>query len=435
MSGRSVRTLSIAPLVASTYFMVSGGPYGLEELLARAGYDNAFWVLLLTPLVWSLPTAFMVGELSGALPEAGGYYAWVRRALGPFWGFLEAWLSLIASIFDMAIYPTIFVLYLGRLFPSVAGGVPAVLVGAAMIAVCALWNLSGTRTVGGSSVLFGVILLAPFACMIFLSGIHPAAPVPRFAPADAGLLAGISIAMWNYMGWDNASTIAAEVKRPQRNYPLAMIISVILVTVTYLLPVWAARHAGLDPKGWLTGAWVKAAELVSGGWLGTAVVIGGMVSAIGAFNSLLLSYSQLPVVLAQDGSLPAAFAWRTRRTGAPWVAILVCSIAYSCCLGLGFGRLVLFDVLLYGLSLLLEFIALVVLRVREPNLPRAFRVPGGMVGAVVVGILPMALLAAAFLSSTATQPGPLAAGLGLAYLGPLMYWARLRSQRMAAPRT
>ena len=71
----------------------------------------------MTPVVWSLPTALMVGELAAALPEEGGYYAWVRRALGPFWGFQEAWLSLVASVFDMAIYPTLFALYLGKLSP------------------------------------------------------------------------------------------------------------------------------------------------------------------------------------------------------------------------------------------------------------------------------------------------------------------------------
>src|SRR5499427_9645144 len=108
--------------------MVSGGPYGLELV-----------ALILTPLIWSLPTALMVGELSSALPEQGGYYAWVRRALGPFWGFQEAWLSLIASIFDMALYPTLFVLYLGCLFPSLGTGAPATAVGAGMIALCALW--------------------------------------------------------------------------------------------------------------------------------------------------------------------------------------------------------------------------------------------------------------------------------------------------------
>src|ERR1051326_4052597 len=103
------RSLGLLPLIATTFFMVSGGPYGLEELVQKAGYTRALVVLALLPFLWSLPTAFMVGELSGAIPEEGGYYVWVRRALGPFWGFQEAWLSLLASVFDMAIYPTLFV--------------------------------------------------------------------------------------------------------------------------------------------------------------------------------------------------------------------------------------------------------------------------------------------------------------------------------------
>ena len=92
--------------------MVSGGTYGTESVIAGAGYGRGILVLLFLPVIWCLPTAFMIGELSSALPEEGGYYAWVRRGLGNFWGFQEAWLSLAASIFDMAIYPTLFVFYL-----------------------------------------------------------------------------------------------------------------------------------------------------------------------------------------------------------------------------------------------------------------------------------------------------------------------------------
>ncbi len=116
--------LTLWPLVAATFFMVSGGTYGTEDIVHGAGYGRAILILLLTPLLWSLPTAFMIGELSGALPYEGGYYAWVRRAMGNFWGFQEAWLSLVASIFDMAIYPTLFVLYLDRLFPWFPAGTP-----------------------------------------------------------------------------------------------------------------------------------------------------------------------------------------------------------------------------------------------------------------------------------------------------------------------
>ena len=95
------RRMTLVSLVGALYFMVSGGPYGLEGLARKVGFGAAIAVLVATPLVWSLPTALMVGELAAALPEEGGYYAWVRRALGPFWGYQEAWLSLAASVFDI----------------------------------------------------------------------------------------------------------------------------------------------------------------------------------------------------------------------------------------------------------------------------------------------------------------------------------------------
>src|ERR1700759_813796 len=116
------RKLRFLPLIAATFFMVSGGPYAIEDILGGAGYARALVILLLLPVIWSLPTALMIGELASAIPADGGFYVWVRRALGPFWGFQEGWLSLSASIFDMALYPTIFVLYLGRFAPDLTAG-------------------------------------------------------------------------------------------------------------------------------------------------------------------------------------------------------------------------------------------------------------------------------------------------------------------------
>ncbi len=104
------RKIRFVPLVAATYFMVAGGPYGIEDILGGAGYARAILILLLLPLLWSLPTALMIGELAAAIPAEGGFYVWVRRGLSPFWGYQESWLSLTASVFDMALYPSIFVL-------------------------------------------------------------------------------------------------------------------------------------------------------------------------------------------------------------------------------------------------------------------------------------------------------------------------------------
>src|SRR5258706_5636946 len=140
--------------------MVSGGTYGTEQIVQGAGYGRAILILLLTPVLWSLPTAFMIGELSSALPAEGGYYAWVRRGLGNFWGFQEAWLSLIASIFDMTIYPTLFLAYLTRLAPWLGIGHPRLMIELAMVILAAGLDVAGIRVVGITSFWLFCLLFA-----------------------------------------------------------------------------------------------------------------------------------------------------------------------------------------------------------------------------------------------------------------------------------
>jgi amino acid transporter len=385
--------------------MVSGGTYGIEDIVHGAGYGRAILFLMLTPLLWSLPTAFMIGELSSALPFEGGYYAWVRRAMGNFWGFQEAWLSLAASIFDMAIYPTLFIAYLTRLFPWFAANHRGVMVGLAVVIVCALLNIAGVKVVSTTSLWLFFALSAPFALIVLLSpfkysALFHAVTTPTTSKVD--LIGGLLICMWNYMGWDNASTIATEVERPQRTYPRAMLAAVTIVALSYIIPVATVWTTKLPAGAWETGSWADIAGLLGGPVLRIALVVGGMFSAFGMFNALVMSYSRLPLAMAQDGMLPSFFGKLNRRR-APWAAIITLAIGWACCLGLGFERLVTIDILIYGLSLALEFLALIVLRIREPQLPRPFRVPGGMVGAIAVGIAPVALLGFDLIRSQSEQ--------------------------------
>jgi amino acid transporter len=132
--------------------------------------------------------------------------------------------------------------------------------------------------------------------------------------------------------------------------------------------------------------------LVGGPLLRIGIVLGGMISAFGMFNALVMSYSRLPLAMAQDGMLPAVFGKLHRKSRAPWVAIVALAIGWALCLGLGFARLITLDILLYGASLVLEFMALAVLRFREPKLERPFQVPGGLFGAIAIGIPPALLL-------------------------------------------
>lgn len=405
--------------------MVSGGPYGIEELIKKCGYLTTVLVLVITPTVWSLPTAMMVGELSAAIPEEGGYYAWARRALGPFWGFQEAWLALANSIVDMPLYPTLFVAYLGRVWPAVASGPVALAIGWGIIIACVAVNILGIRVVGFVSLGLTAALLLP---IVVLSGFAWAAPTPVASTAaqfgGGDILGGILIAMWSYSGWEEASTIANEVDRPQRNYPIVMLGVLVLAVLVYTLPVLAIAHFGFPAASWVNGAWIDVGKLIGGPLLASAILVAGLISSFAICNALVLSYSRLPVALADNSYLPRVFRIRGEKSGAPWVSILVCSLAWGAMLPLGFDRLIAIDVMLYGLCLSVQFISLVVLRVKEPDLPRPFRVPGGKWGVPLAGVAPVLLLLTA-LYHECVQPDrsfyAVAFGGGLAALGPVLY--------------
>ncbi len=315
-------------------------------------------------------------------------------------------MSLVASIFDMAIYPTLFVAYLIRVFPWFSQGHRGVIVGLAVVIVCSLLNIAGVKVVSTTSLWLFFLLSAPFVVIVALApfklgSLIGAVTAPTTSTVD--IIGGLLISMWNYMGWDNASTIATEVERPQQTYPRAMLAAVVIVSLSYVVPVAAMWMTGLAPSAWETGSWAEIAGMLGGPLLRIGLVLGGMMSAFGMFNALVMSYSRLPLAMAQDGMLPKVFGKLHPRTRAPWVAIIVCAIGWACCLGLGFERLVTIDILLYGASLSLEFAALVWLRVREPELPRPFRVPGGMIGAVMVGIPPVLLLGFSIMRSQTEQ--------------------------------
>lgn len=455
---RSRPALNLLSLVAATFFVVSGGPYGLEEIVATNGYAQTLVLLLLVPLLWSLPIALLVGELGSSLPKEGGYYAWVRRALGPFWGVQEAWLALAMSLFDMAIYPTLLVTYLGRLFPALQDtsfGAPGWLAGLAMIVVCAWWNIRGSRVVGLLSILMGSALLLPFIGLVMLAlmGKGPvsfagalellkAAPPSGAHGGKALWLSGLLLCMWNYMGWDNASTVAAEVEQPQRSYPRAMLLTIVLVSLCYVLPVLAATVSGIPPESWNTGTWVEVGGRLGGPVLSLTIAIGGALCGLGMFTVLVMSYSRLPMAMARDGLLPRWIGWQDPRSGAPTRAIVIAAALYAACMGLGFRRLVEIDVLLYGAVLSLEFISLVVLRIREPNLHRPFRIPGGIPVIILMGMLPLGLLLTALWAQRDESAGfwgitSLQFGALVIFLGPLLFAAQhflSRRKRAQLPR-
>jgi len=210
-----------------------------------------------------------------------------------------------------------------------------------------------------------------------------------------------------------------------------------LVIATYAAPIAAVSLTEISSSGWATGGWVHIAETLGGTALAVAVTLGGVIGAVGTFTALMMSLSRLPVAMAEDGFLPDVFRKVHPRTGAPWVAIVSCAVFWALFFPLGFESLVVIDVLLTGLSILLEFVALVALRIREPNLPRPYKIPGGLLVAIAIGIPPAGLVAVSVVRNSSETLGPvngLVAALGLVALGPVLYLASKVFSRSRAGR-
>jgi amino acid transporter len=400
MSGATTRTLGTLGLVFVLYFQVSGGPFTTDGLVASVGPGMALLVLAVLPLTWAIPEALLVGELSSMLPEEGGYYAWVKRAFGPFWAFQNGWITWCYSLVDMAIYPLLFTQSLAVFMPGLDGAGRWV-ASLAMIWGATLLNLRGAGGVGKAATAIGVFVVAAFVALALTAipawGQAPWTPFVKPGTSALGSLGvGCSLALWNYIGWDNASTVGGEVRDPSRTYPRALAIAVPLVAGVYfmaLIPTLAAT----DWTTWREGGWPDLARNLGGpSWgpvLGTWIGIAGMASAFALFGSYLMTYSRIPLVVAADGHLPAAVAVTDAR-GTPRRAVLVSAVVYSVFALIPLGSLVVADVLLYALAVGLEFAALVALRVREPQLRGAFRVPVGTRGVVLLALLPMVTISA-----------------------------------------
>ena len=431
------RTLTTVSLVFVMFFNVSGGAFTTESLIVSTGPGLGLLILILVPVFWSLPETLLVAELASMLPEEGGYYRWVYRAFGPFWAFQNGWWTWMYSLVDMAIYPVLFNQYLAFFFPHI-GATVQWLIALAVIWTATAINLKGSGRVGRVSVISGLFILATFLVVAVASVPHithvPWQPFVRNGITGfGGLGVGISIALWNYIGWDNASTVQGEVVDATRTYPRALALTLPLVTLGYLVPLTATLGAS-DWTKWREGGWpeiARASAGVLGMPLAVCVAVAGMVSAIALFNALLLSYSRIPFAMAGDGLLPG-FLSRPDVRGTPRSAVIVSAVCYSVFALLSFAHLVVADVLLYSMALFLEFGALISLRIKEPKLRGAFRIPVGTTGVIVLALIPVLILTVVTgleLNDGEYGLPSIAAAVAAAAIGLPGYWLARRSLR------
>ena len=278
------RELTLLPLFGLIYFTVCGGSFGVEPMVSLSGPGFALVLLFLTPLVFSIPNMLMVRELQSMMPAEGGYYHWLKKAFGPFVGFMGGWMNWVVSWVDVSIYPVLAATYLAFFIPALNDGatIGGVYVSGVwlsfFVSILLIWlisylNVRGARLSGLTTDWLGAVMMIPLILMSIVgiaawikSGqtIHlpflPNGGAVNFKSLIPALGTGIYVAMWNYMGWELPAAAGDEVVNPRKTYPLAMVLVLVATIATYSIPMVAGLYGGAGENGKYTVWGVDASD-------------------------------------------------------------------------------------------------------------------------------------------------------------------------------
>jgi amino acid transporter len=210
--------------------------------------------------------------------------------------------------------------------------------------------------------------------------------------------------MWNFIGWDNVTTYAEEVNRPVRSYITSVAIAFLLIFGVYFLAIITAQLSGIDFNILNEEGFPALGLLIGGQWLGALLSIAGMASALGLFSGVLLSVSRVPKVMSDDELLPAKLHAIHPKYKSPYISIIVCSLVVSVMILWTLGDLLVIDVTVYGAGLFLEFISLIVLRIKAPHEHRPVKIPLNIFGLCLLLLLPVTIFIIA-LSGAISESG------------------------------
>jgi amino acid transporter len=420
----ALRKASLFYLVFVMFSYTTGGPFGLEDMVTTSGPGMTLIYLLVLPFFWCIPVSLVSAELTTAMPVEGGFYRWTRAAFGDFWGFLAGWWNWSASFLLGGAYAVLFTDYLVYYFPGITGW-KHYLVSVALIAVITWINVRGIQMVGKVATALEIFIFVPVITMVVIAFMHwhhnPFVPlIPPHQPTFKIFGVGLALGLWLYSGYEQLSTVAEEVENPQRAYPRALALVVPLSIAAYSLPTLAGLASAGNWEQWHTGYFSDAAKFIGGPWLGTWTTLAAMVGNVALLNSTVLTTTRMPFALAEDGYLPAALTRKHSRYGTPWLAILVSAVIYALLARQSLGQLISVYIWLRSATTVLTVLSAWKLRRTRPEMPRAFRIPGGDMGLVYVVAAPVVMALVALLGSD--RFALIGGGIAMV-LGPVVYLA------------
>ena len=386
------------------YIFVSGGSFGIEEMVSSAGPGLTLILLLLLPVFWALPMALVASELGSAIPENGGFYVWTRRGLGKFWGFQAGWWWSLAILVDTSLYIVLSATYLQNQIGF--SDTVYYLMCWSIIIVFTVINILGIKVVAIGSTLFAILIISPILALAAIGlanwQFNPLTPVSppgtQLLGSDGALVVGLSIGMWMYSGYESMSTIAGEIENPQRLIPRALMLALPFVALMYLLPTAASIAAfgqwelfSVD-SGDGKVSFVDIGRALGGTALGHALLASVVLGNLALYLDYMASGARPLQALASDGLLPAALTRVNSRYQTPVLALLLIAMVNAVLVIGPFQSLVIIDVLLTVSAYTLIFIAAVRLRYVEPDLERPFKIPGGNTALTLLVLPPLSLI-------------------------------------------
>jgi amino acid transporter len=396
-SSSAMRTVGFLPLLALFYGYTAGGPFGYEEIIKTSGPGMSLVFLAFVPLFWSIPVSFASAELNSILPVQGGFYRWVRAAFGDFWGFQCGWWNWTGTFLLNTLYGVLLMDYLADYIPGLTGYWKWA--GAALcLSLVAYLNVRGIQVAGGLAIAMLVAVLLPVAWMCIVALVHwqhnPVVPfVPPGKPFGAVFGAGLALAMWNYAGYEQLSSVTEEMEDPQRTFVRVLAWNTPMNILTYILPTTLALAALGNWQDWNTGYIVTAAQRIGGHALGWCMLVASIIGTVSLLNSTILYTTRIPAAMGQDGYLPRWLAALHPRFGTPARAIIISTVVYCALAKFPVVDLVNIYIWTRIATSLLTLLAAWRMRVKMPDAPRRFRIPGGNLGLLYIILLPAILCA------------------------------------------
>jgi amino acid transporter len=400
--------MRVTMAVLSVFTLTCAGSFGMEDVVSSSGPGLTLLMIIVLPFLWSFPMAFVASELGSMVPEAGGLYRWIRRAMGEYWSFQAGWWWTLSLYVDTAVYIALALDYLETQWGFGAGW--RALIGVAMVAVFTFINIRGLELTGWTLTVMQIVIMVPLVVMtvwaIFKGSGNSFSPMlPEGQSFIDSLELGLAIMMWMYAGYESISTLAGEIQNPQKVIPKALMIGTPLVMLTYLVTVWAAiRIARLDGADNWTNMWtggggvdyVQLARMLGGSVFLYLMLLAAVLSNLSLYGGYLATGSRPAFQMSRDRLFPRFFGVTHKSWGTPWIAILLMGIVNGALINFNFDVLITIDVFLLMFPYVLIFLSVMVLRIREPEAARPFRVPLptwalGVWVAIPIGIAVIAL--------------------------------------------